>query len=189
MKKIKSFLILTAACCLAGCGGTSPTTFIHPDYNFGFVERVAVVPFENLTNDQGAGARATRYFISGLLATESFDVVEPGEVTAALAKHSLIRTAELTQDQAIAIGKDLAVQALFLGSIGESASVRSGSSNTNVVTLDVRMVETDTGVTVWSATNTETSGGFWSSLFGTGQKSKSEVTRICVERSIGTLVK
>jgi hypothetical protein len=167
----------------------APTTFVHPEYNFAYTERVAVIPFENLTKDQGAAARATRYFVAELLATEAFDVVEPGEVARAVEQQGFIRTAELTQEEAVAIGRELNVQALFLGSIGESAAVRSGSSSTNYVTLVVRMVETDTGITVWSTTNTEGGRGFWSILFGTGEKSVSEVTRRCVEESIDTLVR
>jgi hypothetical protein len=50
------------------------------------------------------------------------------------------------------------------------------------------MLESDTGATVWSTTHTESSGGFWSSLFGTGGKSMGEVTRKCVEKAIDSLV-
>ena len=51
---------------LMGCGGIGATTFVHSEYNFSYVERLAVIPFENLTEDQGAGSRATRYFLAEL---------------------------------------------------------------------------------------------------------------------------
>lgn len=173
---------------LAACSGMGPTTFLHPEYNFGYVERVAVVPFEDLSSDQGAGARATRFFVSELLATEAFDVVEPGEVNRALLQAGVINVADITQEQVVAVGQALGAQALFMGSVGESASVRTGASSASVVTLTARMVETDTGVTVWSATHTESGRSLWSSLFGTGQRSRSEVTRKAVEKTIKTLV-
>lgn len=172
----------------AGCSGLGPTTFVHPDFNFGFTERVAVVPFENLSRDQGAGARATRYFTAELLAAEAFDVVEPGQVSLMLQKEGVTRTADLGTDQIIALGRSLGVQALFLGSLGESDSQRSGSANVVHVTLNVRMVETEKGVTVWSTTHTEGGRGFWATLFGAGTKSRSEVTRRCVSRCLSTLV-
>ena len=80
-------------------------------------------------------------------------------------------------------------QGLFLGSVGESSGTRAGSSTTYYVTLTVRLVETDTGVTVWSTTQTEGGSGFWSTLLGTAQAPASEVTRAAVESCINTLVK
>jgi hypothetical protein len=77
-------LVLLLALFSAGCGGTGTTSFIHPEFDFSFVENVAVVPFENLSSNQGSGAQATRYFITSLLASDAFVVIEPGEVARAL---------------------------------------------------------------------------------------------------------
>jgi len=188
--QMKSGLLILAvlASLLTGCAGMKPTIFLHPEYNFGYIEKVAVIPFENLSKEQGAASRATRLFVSELLATESFEVVEPGEVSRALEKFATIRAAQLTQAQLVEIGKQLGVQALFLGSVNESSSMRSGSASTSVVTMVVRLVETDEGVSVWSATHTEGGRGFWATLFGTGQKSESEVTRNCVKKTLKTLI-
>jgi TolB-like protein len=155
----------------------------------GGIRRVAVIPLENLTSDQGAGARASRYFVAELLATEAFDVVEPGEVARVLSAQGSVRFAELTQEQASTIGTQLGAQGLILGSVGESQTVRSGSASASYVTVNVRLVETDTGQTVWSTTHTEGGRGFWSSLFGTGTPSIGEVTRRCVEKCVNTLVR
>ena len=173
---------------VAGCGGMGPTTFIHPDFNFGFVERVAVVPFENLSSDPAAGAKATRYFTTSLLATESFAVVEPGEVSRAMEQFGLVSAAQLTEEQVLSLGRELGAQAVFLGSLSESSALRSGSTTVNVVTVVVRLLETETGTTIWSATNTEDSASFWSSLFGTGQRSPSEVMRSCLDGCLDTLM-
>ncbi|RKZ14122.1 hypothetical protein DRQ53_12310 [bacterium] len=167
---------LAALCLLAGCG-MGATTFVHPDYNFAFVERVAVIPFENLSDDRGAGARMSRYFVSELLKAEVFDVVEPGEVTEKMVAVGSLRVAELAPDAIVELGASLRAQALFLGSVTESASVRSGSTTENVVTLDLRLVETETGVVIWSTTLTETGRGFWSGLFGTNGNTMGEVSR------------
>ncbi len=171
----------------AGCG-IKPTVFLHPQYNFRFVERVAVIPFENLSTDQGAGARATQVFVTELFSSEAFDVVEPGETNRVLESYSLVRTSALTADQIISIGKQLNVQGIFLGTVTESSSQRTGGSSSNTVTLVARMVETETGETVWSATHSEGGRGFWSIVFGTDNKSQSEVTRRCVRKLINTLI-
>ncbi|GJM43846.1 MAG: hypothetical protein DHS20C21_06880 [Gemmatimonadota bacterium] len=188
MKRFRTFFLATGSALFLGCAGIGPTTFLHETFDFGFVETVAVIPFENLSSDQGAGYRATRFFVTELLAAEAFDVVEPGEVARALEKQGLVRVAELTEAQAVAIGKEVGAQALVLGTIGESATIRSGTSSVNVVTLVVRMVETEQGVTVWSTSHTEGGRGFWATLLGLGNRSQGEVTRRCVEKTVRTLI-
>lgn len=173
---------------LAGCAGMGSTVFVHRNYNFNFVEKVAVIPFENLSNDQGASARISHLFITELLATDAFDIVEPGEVLNAIAKLGLTRTDMLSEEQAKKLGSELGVQGVILGSVNESSTAQSGDRQI-VVTLDVRMVETESAQTVWSATHTEGSRGFLASLFGTGAKSQSEVARQCVRKVIKTLVR
>ncbi|HUV29887.1 MAG TPA: hypothetical protein VMY05_02165 [Acidobacteriota bacterium] len=184
------FAVLAAGLLLAaaGCGGGS-TVFLHPEYNFQVLERVAVIPFDNLSKDQGAGARATRVFVTELLAAEAFDVVEPGEVTRALEEYATVRTAELTQEQIVGLGKALRVQGMVLGTVTESTTLRSGGSAASTVTMVARMVETETGATVWSATQTSGGRGFWASLFGTGDKSHAEVMQACARSLLNTLVK
>ena len=187
MRKIILGLLVTSLFNV-GCGGIGATRFVHPGFDFGFIERVAVVPFENLSTETGAGARATRYFNTALLAAEAFEVVEPGEVSRALEKFGFVATAQLTREQAVTLGRELRAQGIFLGSLAESVKIRSGSNNVSVVTVTTSMVETETGTTVWSSTNTEDSSNFWSSLFGTGQKSSSEVMRRAIDGCLDTLL-
>ncbi len=188
MKLLRLGLAALVVLICGGCAGSGAEKFVHPDFDFSFIEKVAVIPFENLSGDQGAGARATRYFVNSLLASEAFEVVEPGEVAKALEKMSVVRTAELTRDQYVQLGRQLDVQGLFLGSLSESTSVRSGSGDANVVTVVLRLVETETGQTVWSVTRSEDSRGFWSNLLGTAQDSRGEVTRKCLDKCLDSLL-
>jgi hypothetical protein len=164
------------------------TTFVHPDYNFAFVERVAVIPFEELTDDRGAAARVSRYFVTELLEAQVFDIVEPGEVLDGLIAVGTMRASELTPRQIRDLGGRFNAQALFLGSVTESATIRTGASSENVVTLDVRLVETETGTVIWSTTVTEAGRGFWSRLFGTNGDSMGEVARKASSQAIRELV-
>jgi polysaccharide biosynthesis protein PelC len=188
MRVKRAVVIMLAALLVAGCG-MGPTVFLNREYNFQFLEKVAVVPFDNVSDDQGAGARASRVFLSRLLAAESFDVVEPGEVSKALEKYGTVRTSELSQDQIITLGKELKVQGIFLGSVTESTGMRSGGGTTNVVTLVMRLVETEKGTTIWSATNSAGKKGFWASLFGGGEKTQSDAIRACIDGALKTLIK
>lgn len=187
-KTLRSLCIL-GVMFLVACSGMKPTVFVNKQYNFNFLEKVAVVPFENLSNDQGAGARITHIFLTELLATESFDIAEPGEVSKITQRYVGSGGSALTRDQIAEIGKTLGVQGIILGSVNVTSGSRAGGSTTAEMTIVARMVETETGQTVWSATNTEGGRGFWASLFGTGNKSEAETSRKCVRRLIRTLVK
>jgi TolB-like protein len=186
-----SFL-LTGLLCLAGCAGRVPVTqFTNPKFDFSFVERVAVVPFENLSNDRQAGLRATRLMITELLASGAVDVVEPGEVETALAELQVGqpgRSAQPSTEQILSLGRTLGVQAVIVGTVTQSEVLRSGAVSVPAVTLDAHMVETETGTTVWAATQSEKGGTAGARILGTGGKPISETTRRCVQRLIETLV-
>ena len=80
-------IILIVLALLAGCSRRmKPTKFTNPRFDFSFIERVAVLPFENLSGDRQAAWRVTRLTSTELLASGAVDVVEAGEVQSALAK-------------------------------------------------------------------------------------------------------
>ena len=130
----------------------------------------------------------TRLFVAELLAQNAFDIVEPGDVSQAMQNQSIGRTAQLTKQQIIALGKELKTQSLFLATVNEAAAYRAGAVSTNVITLVTRMVDTESGVTVWSSTVSSGGRGFFKSLFGASGKSKSEVARSVVKETIETLI-
>jgi TolB-like protein len=180
--------LLASALALSACAsGMAPTHFTNPSFDFGFVERVAVVPFENLTNDAAAGARVTRLVITELLASGAVDVVEPGEVQAALDRMGSRITTPSTE-QVVSLGETLGVQAVVIGSVTQSETLRSGSVEMPVVTLDVHMLETETGEAVWAATHTERASGLSAKLLGTAGEPISETTRRCVREVLRTLI-
>lgn len=180
--------VLVVLLAAVGCAGNpEPTQFTNPRFDFSFVERVAVLPFENLSNDRQAGPRATRLMITELLATGAIDVVEPGEVQAALDDLES-RNLPPSTEQSVALGETLGVQALIVGTVTESEVVRSGSVGIPVVGLDVHMVETETGATVWAATHTEKGGSFGAKILGTSGEPISITTRDAVREILGTLV-
>jgi TolB-like protein len=187
-----AMLLLTAPLCLVGCGGgMKATRFTNPGFDFGFVERVAVLPFENHTNDRQAGPRATRLTVTELLASGAVDVVEPGEVQMALNKITgvaLGRSISPSTEQILALGQALGVQAVVMGTVTQSENLRSGSVPIPVVTLDLRMVEAETGATVWAATHSEKGSTFSARVLGTGGEPIAETTRACVQGALATLI-
>jgi len=178
--------------CLLGCGSSmKATNFSNPDFDFSFVERLAVLPFENHTNDRQAALRASRLTITELLASGAVDVVEPGEVQAAL--NSVVgsqpgRIVVPSTEQIISLGQALNVQAVLMGTVTQSENLRSGSVAIPVVTIDLRMVEAETGATVWAATHSEKGGSISAKVLGTGGEPIAETTRRCVQQALSTLI-
>lgn len=184
--------VLVATVLFNGCKSTMPPTdFVNPEFDFGFIERVAVMPFENDTSDRMAASRVTRLTLTELLASGAFDVVEPGEVEAAVNQIedlSLRLAGRPSKAQIAALGQSLQVQALILGSVTQSGIIRSGQVNIPVVTIDMRMVETETGVVVWAATNSEKGSSISSKILGTGGVPLAQTTRLCVQGTLATLI-
>ena len=173
----------------AGCASTRPIAFLHPEFDFSGIERIAVIPFENLSNDQGMGKYTTRVFITELLSMEVFDIVESGDVSSFLLSKGQVRVSELSYELIQELGKTLNVQGVILGTVGESTQFRSGNLTSHVISLDVRMVSVETGDTIWAATVNTSGPGFFSRLFGFGEQTRGNATRKAVRKAIRTLVR
>lgn len=166
-----------------------PTTYLHPRADLGIIKKVAVIPFDNLSRDQFAGDKVREIFISELLATGGFDVMEPGEVTKVLREQGIASVKSLGPAEVKKIGKALNAQAIILGSVNEYGEVRSGAITAPEVSLSLRMLEVESGQIVWSVSHTEGGIGVMARLFGLGESTLSETTRKLVRIQIGTLFK
>ena len=184
------WIVATVACLasVACSGAMRMTKFTNPEFDFGYVERVAVLPLDNMSKDDQAGERATRMLITELLASGAVDVVEPGELRAAMLKLRADSTTP-TSEEVVALGEFLQVQAVITGSVTQSETIRSGSTQVPVVTLDLHMLKTESGRPVWATTHTEKGAGAGAALLGTGAEPISKTTRRCMRRAIATLVR
>ena len=172
-----------------GCAAHRPTTFLHPEYDFSQIERIAVVPFENLSTEQGASSYMTRVFLTELLATGAFDVVEPGEVSRVLVTLGQTKVAELDQAGLKKMAAELKVQAVVFGSVGESTQYRSGNTASHVVSLAARLVDCETATTVWTANVTSSGPGPISRLMGVGEDTRGDAIRKTIRRAVKSLVR
>ena len=186
LRKYVSLLLLLL---LMGCAANRPTVFFNPEYDFAGIERIAVVPFDNLTTDQGMGDYTMRIFITELLATNAFDIVEPGEISRYLTSKGITKTSELTLEQMQELATKTNVQAIVFGTIGESTQFRSGNLSSHVISMDVRLVSVETGTTVWSAAVNSGGPGFFARLLGLGEQTRGNAIRSAVKKSVKSLVK
>src|SRR5512135_186929 len=84
----------------AGCAGArrSEVTYHDPNMDFSQIQRVAVVPFVNLTPITPAAERVRDVFMSMLQATGSLYVLPPGEVTRAVNRAHIVNPQTPTGD-------------------------------------------------------------------------------------------
>jgi TolB-like protein len=184
----KRLFVMAIAVVIAGCSTTQPQTrFLHKNADLGAIAKVAVLPFDNLTQEHSAGDKVQRIFYLELLSLDVFEVTEPGQVTKVL--HGGTQLDSLGPADYQKLGKDLGVDGIFTGTVVDYTETRTGNTPTPDVTIQLRLIETHTGSTVWSAGQTRTGAGMSTRLFGVGGESLTEAARRLVRNELQTLLK
>jgi TolB-like protein len=177
----KSPLALLLLLAGVGCGGAN--RYVNPNSDLTVVRRVAIVPFENVTQDKLSGEKVQRIFLTEVLSLGAFEVVEPGQVLKALRAERL-EAASLTAEDIKRLGKALDAQGLFLGTVVEFEENRSGAVPTPQVTVQLRLVETESAATVWSVSRTRGGATVTARLFGVGGKSATSVAEELIREEL-----
>ena len=160
------------------CAGkkSAEVTYRDPKMDFSLVQKVAVLPFENLTTANTAAERVRDVFMTMMQATGSSYVVPPGEVARGLDRASVARPTTPTAEDVVNLGKVVGVDAVITGVVREYGEVRSGSSSAGVVSVSLQMMETQSGKEVWSASATRGGVDAADRLFGGGGEPMDQVT-------------
>lgn len=186
-KRILGLLMMAMLC--AACGTTThQTRYMHASADLGAIKSVAVLPFDSLAQDRTSGDKVQKIFYLELLSLGVFDVAEPGQVTK-LMRGSGAAVDTLGPADYQKIGKELGVDALFSGSVVDFAEGRTGATPTPEITIQLRLIETHSGTTIWSVGQTRSGAGVSARLFGVGGESLTEAARRVVRRELGTLLK
>jgi len=185
MKRI--FLFLTVII-LAACA-TTTEVYRDPNMDFGIIQSVAVMPFTSLARDPVIGERVRDVFISKLLSTGAVYVLPTGEVARGVSRSEIQNPAALTVDEVIKLGSFLKVQAVITGTVREYGEARSGAASSNIISLSLQMIETQTGKIVWTASSTKGGISIWDRLFGGGGQPLNIITEKAINDLINKLFK
>lgn len=177
-----AFMLAATGCASAG------SKYLHPNVDLAALKTVAVLPFENVTEDRTAGDKVQKVFLTELLALGVFEVVEPGTVTKALKGVRAESADALAPAELKTLGETAKADALFLGTVVDFAESRSGGTAAPEVTIQLRLVEAQSGVTVWSVSRTRSGAGAMKKLFGIGGDSLTEAARKLIHEQLRTLV-
>lgn len=172
---------------LIGCGG--PSRFVHPATNLDLVKRVAILPFDNLSNEKNAGEIVQDIFTTELLAEGVFRVVEHGEVARVMREKGISPNKGLSAPEARVMGSSLNVQGVILGTVDvyEMARGGGGSLSYPLVAFSARLIEVEKGEVIWQASHSGSGLTLFYRFFGMGGKEISTVTREVADALLKTL--
>lgn len=175
---------------LAGCApAVTSSVFRDPNMDFGAIQTVGVLPFQNLSRDNLASDRVRDVFVNRLLSTGALYVVPVGEVSRALARAEIPAVPTPAPEDVIKLSGALKAQAIITGVVQEYGEVRSGASAANLISVSVQMLEAQTGRVVWTASSTKGGISMVDRLFGGGGQPMNDVTRDAIEDVIQKLFK
>jgi len=165
---------------LAGCA-TTGATYRDPNMDFGQIQTVAVMPFNNYTRDNIAGDRVRDVFTTLLQGTGAVYVVPPGEVARGINRIGIPNPASPTAEEITRFCGVVKADMVITGTVREYGEVRSGTSSANLISMSLQMMEAQTGKVVWSASSTK--GGVSTSdrLLGGGGEPMNKVTEKAID--------
>ncbi len=187
LSRHKSLLVLSILALVACAGGHD--TYIDPNMDFGAVKTVAVMPFVSLTRDSVVAERVRDVFITRLLSTGAVYVVPVGEVARGVARTEIQNPGTPSPEEIVKLGGVIKAQAVITGTVREYGEVRSGTVSTNIISLSLQMIETQSGKVVWTASSTKGGIKIWHRLFGGGGQPMNKITVKAVNDLINELLK
>jgi len=115
-------------------------------------KRVAVLPFENLSERKGAGRIVTDVFVAALARSGRFEVIEPGSVTEALVAIGAAPYGSIDFEALDALRQRIEADAVILGTVfNYSEGLKRTATTSPEIALDARMLEAESGRILWVA--------------------------------------
>lgn len=198
LRKMRLFMIygglLLIPALIMGCSiprkfsraGTT-ISYVHPTYDFSLLTRLAVLPFVNETNEQGAAEQIRRIVITEILSGGYVDVVEPGQVSKRLGELNLAGTIYFSKEDYRRMGEAMDVPVLILGSLSEYGFTTVGGVQLPEISMTIWAVEAQSGTVVWSVSTISKGLGVSGQLFGFSSTTVTEATFETVRRAVRTL--
>ncbi|RLD93459.1 MAG: hypothetical protein DRI93_05275 [Aquificota bacterium] len=185
MRRLSLLSSLICVIFTLGCGGVK--YYVKEGAEISYVRRVAVLPFQNNTNNKHAAERIRDLVSTEILARGTFEVVEKGCVDTAIREEALESPTSLDKNVARRLARVLDVQAFLAGSVDQYKDARRGSYSYPVVSLTLRLIDGQTGTILWQASGSASGYSAWGRLLGLSPKDMTQVSMELVERLLSTL--
>lgn len=176
------FLIL-----ISGCASFQEDLYVDSNMDFTAIQKVAIMPLQNLTAEEEAADRVRDTLQGMLLATEAFYVLPPGEVARGFTRAGIRQPATPTAEELKSLRGVLGLDAVFTGVLREYGVVRSASSSANMISLSLQLIEVESGTVVWSASSTKGGITLVDRLLGGSASPMNDVTEQAINELIDKL--
>ncbi len=188
MKKLILVLVSIATLFVSGCGSKEPdsTVFLREGLDLNYVERIAVLPFDNLTIDQFAGKRVRDLAFTEALASGMFDIAEQGVVDAVLREMALSADSPIDAPVLKILGKRLGVNAFLSGTVN---NIKGGGSGYNYpeVSLTLYLIDIETAEVLWRSTAYKNGYSIWNRLFDLDPLDEFEITLLLLQEMLASI--
>jgi len=151
---------------LAGCSGKTTVSFMREDVTLDFVNRIAVLPLENNTEQKYAAELARDVINTEILAMNIFDVVDKGIVDSVLHEEAIDPGSPVSQLMLSRLGQRLNVQSIMIGSVDMAGDKRIGSVIVPEMSLTLRLIEIKSGIVLWQGSGHYAGDSIVGRLFG-----------------------
>lgn len=158
-----------------------------PNMDFSLIQKVAVLPFENLSNMGKADDRVRDVFMTMLQATGAVYVLPPGEVARGISRVGIPNPMAPAAEDVVRLAENLEVDVVITGTVLEYGEVRSATATANAIAVSVQMIEGQSGSVVWSASTTKGGIGAGDRLLGGGGEPMNVVTAKAVDQLLELL--
>lgn len=164
MKKMKQFgMLFFLTVTLVGCGSmTDYRSFIHPDADFSFYQKVGVLSFSNQAEDPLAGEKLTEHFMTELLIRGELAVMDPGQFNGVIAQvaktRAPISTLQLSPDQLNQVAEIAEVQGIFMGTVHDYKMIQLGGEQYPLISMTLKFIDAPTGTVAWQNSVTAVGG-------------------------------
>ncbi len=167
MKKLSLVMSMLLLVLVGGCSGKfTSEEYVRDDVDFAAVQRIAVLPMQNFTNDQFAHERARNIAITQLLALQVADVVDRGIVDSVMTEEVIDPRQPIDIINLKRLGQRLNVQAFLLGSVDMVDNKKTGSVDYPQLAITFRLVEAQSSIVIWQSSARWTSETITGRIFG-----------------------
>jgi len=180
-------LVLGLACSCA----PSVRMYVNPEADLAFYRKIAVLPFTDMSSVPQAGPRVTRAFVTELILTDRFEIVQPEDFAGALHRQGTFLSQDGTYDpdKLKDAATQLKVTGILRGAVTEYQMSRSSDGgDIPVIAFDAELTDVATGKVVWRSSITKRGKGRVS-VVGGGTRSLGKLTQEACQELVAELRK
>jgi len=172
---IAAGLVLCAS--ITSCG-SAVRVFVNPQADLAYYKKIAVLPFSDLSSARDAGPRVTRAFVTEMIMTNRYDLMQPEDFVSTLYRMGVFRQQDGTfdNDKLKQAATQLGVTGILRGAVSEFQVTRVEGGDIPNVAFDAELIDVATGNVVWRSSIAKRGKGRLP-LIGSGARSLAKVTQ------------